>query len=185
MGRRGQVTAKDIAKAESLPALVAQLVARSKAGNAEVAEHSVAALKSIATQNHGDNCETLLKQGAMKPLIGLLTHGTADAQANASAAIAAIISKQTEAQAVFVDAAGVAPLVALLKTGSAKVQEEVRAPTKAQSRPRFISTAVVRRRATRSFYSSRGRVACSTAHCITALSAYCLLVAACFKLQLV
>ena len=87
-GRRtGRVTRKDIAKAESLPALIEQLVKRAKEGNAEVKEASACALKSIAEQNHGENAETLVKAGAVKPLVQLVINGSSDAQYNACGAL--------------------------------------------------------------------------------------------------
>ena len=124
-GHKGRITAKDIAKAESLPALIQQLVKRISDGNAEVKEHSASALKNIAQQNHGEHCETLYRQGAVKPLVNLLVVGSADAQASACSALASIVSLKDEHEASLVEAGGIAPLVNLLKTGSAKVQEEV------------------------------------------------------------
>lgn len=122
-----KVTRKDIHKAESLPALITQLVKRIREGNAEVKEHSAAALRSIAQMDHGEHAIELYKAGAVKPLVDLLKSGTTDAQSPACAALASILAKQPEHQNAFVDAGGVPPLVALLKMGSAKVQEEVRA----------------------------------------------------------
>ena len=134
-GRRtGRVTRKDIAKAESLPALIGQLVKRLTDGNAEVKEVSVSALRSIATQDHREHADEVFKAGAVKPLVELLKIGTAEAQANGSGALAAIATKKPKHQKAIVDSGGVVPLVALMKTGSAKVQEEVRG-RRAHTRP--------------------------------------------------
>ena len=123
--RSSRITKKDIAKAESLPALIAQLVKSTKDGKAEDKEGSVAALRSIATQNQ-DNATLLFKANAVKPLVELLKSGSNDAQVNAAGTLAAIASRKPEHQLAIVAAGGIPPLVSLLRMGSAKVQEEVR-----------------------------------------------------------
>ena len=88
MGKRtARITRKDIAKAESLPALIDQLVKRTVEGNSEVKEASVAALRNIAQHNHGEHTETLYKAGAVKPLVQLLINGSSDAQKEACGAL--------------------------------------------------------------------------------------------------
>ena len=127
MGKKSsRITRKDIEKAGSLPDVIAQLVKRLGEGNAEVKEVSVAALRSVATQDHREHADAVFKAGAVKPLVELLRSGTADSQANASGALHAIAKNKPNHQKAIVDNGGVIPLVALLKTGSAKVQEEVR-----------------------------------------------------------
>ena len=124
-GKRARVTARDIAKADSLPALIEQLVKRITDGNTEVKEASVQALKSIATQNHGENTGLLYKSGAVKPLVELLKHGSSDAQYNACGALAAIAEGKPDVQNAIVDGGGVPPIVSLLRMGGAAVQEQV------------------------------------------------------------
>ena len=71
------------------------------------------------------NCVELYKAGAVKPLVGLLVTGSADAQSNASGALAAMANMNDDYETAIGEAGGVVPLVNLMKTGSAKVQEEV------------------------------------------------------------
>ena len=92
---------------------------------------SVAALRSIATQDHYEHADAVFKAGAVKPLVELLRTGTSDAQGDAAGALAAIASKAASPpappekhQIAIVNAGGVEPLVALLRTGSAGVQQE-------------------------------------------------------------
>lgn len=123
--RSSRITKKDIAKAESLPALIGQLVKSAKDGNAEDKEGAVCALRSIATQNQ-ENAELLFKAGAVKPLVELLRSGSNDAQVNAAGTLQAIATRKPDHQAAIVSAGGIEPLVKLLRMGSCKVQEVVR-----------------------------------------------------------
>ena len=123
--RATKITRKDIHKAESLPTLIAELVSRLNTGNAEVKEQAASALQAIATMDHGEHADILFKGNAVKPLVNLLANGTTNSQSYASSALANIVRNKPEAQKALVDAGGIAPLVGLLKTGSAKVQEEV------------------------------------------------------------
>ena len=123
--RSTRVTKRDIGKAESLPALIDQLVKTMANGNAEDKEQSVNVLRNIANQNHGENTDTVFKAGAVRPLVKLLVSGSNNAQANACGALAAIAAKKPDHQAEIANAGSILPLVNLLKTGSAKVQEEV------------------------------------------------------------
>ena len=124
--KSARITRKDIAKAESLTALIADLVKRTKDGNAEDKESAVTALRSLATQDHGEHAVDVFKAGAVKPLVAVLKVGSNDAQANASGALAAIAVKKPEHQQAIVEAGGIPPLVSLLRMGGCKVQEEVR-----------------------------------------------------------
>ena len=63
----------------------------------------------------------------MHLLSRLLIEGTAKSQSSACGALGAIASVKDEHQKTLVEAGGVAPLVRLLKTGSPKVQEQVKA----------------------------------------------------------
>ena len=130
-GRRTRITAQDIAQYEGgLPALVKQLVKLLSAGQDE-AESAAGQLASLLTQ--GEHCDLLFKAGAIAPLVGLLSRGTATAQASASRTLNALMSRAVEHQRAFVEAGGVGPLVALLKMGSAKVQDDAAAALAAVS----------------------------------------------------
>ena len=119
--RAAERTAQDIARAESLPALIAGLVKKAATGDAESKEDAAASLKNLAQQNQ---CEAMAKAGAIQPLVGLLKTGTSKAQAAAAGALHHLLKSNAENQQVMVEAGGVGPTVKLLTSGGAKVQEE-------------------------------------------------------------
>ena len=102
--QRTKITRKDIHKAESLPTLIGEMVKRIKEANDEVKEHAATALQSIAQMDHGEHADTLYKAGAVKPLVGLLANGSADAQSHASSALAHIVQRKPEHQQALVEA---------------------------------------------------------------------------------
>ena len=122
--KTGRITRRDIAQAESLPALIQQLVKRIHDGTSDLKEHSVSALKNIALQHHGEDIPEVIKAGAVKPLVELLKGGSSDAQYNACATLAEIARNRPEVQASIVEAGGVAPIVRLLRMGGSAVQEQ-------------------------------------------------------------
>ena len=159
--KRGKLTRKDIHKERAeLPALTKKLVKRLVEGDAEIKENAAFAILHILEMDHGIHADTIFKAKTVKPLVALLTNGSANAQTNAAAALAGIAacaarsrcahlwvlalpcpclpladpevlgsrpaprSKHPTHQEAIVAANGVEPLVCLLKTGSAKVQEE-------------------------------------------------------------
>ena len=129
MGKRNatRVTAQDIARAEGgVEGLIKQLVKRVTDGEHDLREGAAAQLCSLAVQNHGEHCVMLHNKGAVKPLVKLLTEGSAKSQASACGALHAIAVAKEEHQSTLVDKGGVKPLVKLLKTGSPKVQEQVK-----------------------------------------------------------
>ena len=138
---KGKVTGRDVAKMGGMAEMIAALVKRIGEGNSEIKETSVAALKNIATQNHGEHTEALYKAGAVKPLVTLLVNGSADAQHNACGALAAIAAGKPDVQIAIVEGGGVPPIVKLLRMGGAAVQEQVRAVAKQTSIRCFLPHA--------------------------------------------
>ena len=92
MGKTGvaRVTDKDIAKAGGLEAFLKQQVKKAADGTDLEKEGAAAALKSLATQNHGENVEALAKAGAVRPLVALLVNGSANAQSSACGCLAVV-----------------------------------------------------------------------------------------------
>ena len=136
---KGKVTGRDVAKMGGMTEMIAALVKRIAEGNSEIKETSVAALKNIATQNHGEHTEALYKAGGVKPLVNLLVNGSADAQHNSCGALAAIANGKPDVQVAIVEGGGVPPIVKLLRMGGAAVQEQV-GPASERRRPRVIGT---------------------------------------------
>ena len=134
MGRKGtqRVTAQDIARAGSLPALVKQLVKKADTGDGEAKDTAAAQLKALAEQSHRENADLLVHHKGVGPLARLLSAGSAEAQASAAGALAAVAEGKEANQATIVEAGALAPLVKLLKTGSSKVQEQVHQPHRTQ-----------------------------------------------------
>lgn len=129
MGKRNatRVTAQDIARAEGgVEGLIKQLVKRITDGEHDLREGAAAQICSLAVQNHGEHCVMLHNKGAVKPLVKLLSEGSAKSQASACGALHAIALAKEQHQATLVEKGGVKPLVRLLKTGSPKVQEQVK-----------------------------------------------------------
>ena len=112
-----------------LPALIQSLIKRADGGDAETREAACAQLRSLAAQDHREHCVALYNYGAVRVLVKNLDSGTAVAQAAAASALHSIAFDKLEHQKALVAAGGIGPLVRLLKTGSAKVQEEVRTAT--------------------------------------------------------
>lgn len=129
MGRKGatRVTAKDIAKLGEggLPALIKELVKTASSGDQESTEMAAGKLHSLVTQNHHEHCDAVFAAGAVPALVHVIDKGTVDGQSHAAGALHALAHGKPDHQAAIVAAGGVVPLVKLLKTGSAKVQEEV------------------------------------------------------------
>ena len=123
--RSSRVTKQDIAKAEDIPAFIKEIVKRIVTGDHEARENSAVALKHMALQNHGEHAVELFRCGAIPALVSVVKDGSANAQTAASAALAAIANGKPDHQDAVVKAGGVIPLVALLKTGSCMVQEQV------------------------------------------------------------
>ena len=96
-------------------------------GDAEAKEAACAQLRSLAQQNNGEHCSTLVSAGAVRAFVKMLSEGSSNAQGFAASGLHAIGRGNVDHQKAIVVAGGVVPLVKLLKTGSAKVQEEVRA----------------------------------------------------------
>ena len=87
---RKKVTRKDIkAAADHLGDLIKKLVKRITEGDNEIKEFSASALKEIAQMDHGAHADELFKGRCIKPLVALLREGSANAQENAAAALAA------------------------------------------------------------------------------------------------
>ena len=126
--KRGKITRKDVFAARSeMPAFIKMVVRRMRDGDAEVKEQCAAALMHIALMDHGDFVGDLYQGKCLPQLVRVIEDGSASAQANAAAALAGILSQKATHQHALVDAGGLAPLVNLLRTGSAKVQEEAAA----------------------------------------------------------
>ena len=126
--KRGKISRKDIFKArDELPAFIKMVVKRMKDGDAEVKEQMAAALKEIAQMDHGEHAVELYEGKCIKPLVKVVEDGAANAQANAAAALAGILANHPDHQHALVAANGTHSLCALLRTGSAKVQEETAA----------------------------------------------------------
>ena len=125
MGKGTTITAKDISKAGDIPQLAKNLVADITTGNSEVRDHAAAQLRSLATQNHGQNQPDVLAAKAVEPLVKLLSSGTACSQESAAATLGVLALGKPDTQEAIVAAGGIGPLVNLLKMGSSKVQEQV------------------------------------------------------------
>lgn len=125
MGKGTTITAKDISKAGDIPQLARNLVAEITTGNSEVRDHAAAQLRSLATQNHGQNQPDVLAAKAVEPLVKLLSSGTACSQESAAATLGVLALGKPDTQEAIVAAGGIGPLVNLLKMGSSKVQEQV------------------------------------------------------------
>ena len=122
-----RVTAQDIKRSEGgVSGFVKEKIKAADSGDAEAKQAACAQLRSLAQQNNGEHCSTLVGAGAVRVLVKLLTEGSAKAQEYAAGALAAIGLVNDDHQRRVVSSGGVIPLVKLLKTGSAKVQEEVR-----------------------------------------------------------
>ena len=121
----GRLAVKDIARAPNLPDLITSLVKKANYGDAEAKEYAAEALKTLATQNHGEQTKALFEAGAIAPLVKILTGGSAKAQACASGALCSMCRGKPVHQTAVVEAGAIAALIKLLKTGSAKNQEEV------------------------------------------------------------
>ena len=104
------------------------LVKTALTGDIEAREVACASLRSLATQNHGEHCAALFGAGAVKALIKNLSDSSSKGQGYAAGALHAIAAGKEEHQRALVSGGGVVPLVQLLRTGSPKVQEEVRSP---------------------------------------------------------
>ena len=124
MGRKtGIITAKDIERAESLPALVKQLVKQTTSTDSEVKNTAAASLRSLATQNHGEYIDALFQAGVVPALVKLLSEGSAKSSEAAAGALHAIMRDKVAHQVAMVNAGGIEPLVRLLKSGGPKLQE--------------------------------------------------------------
>ena len=89
--KRGKLTRKDIHKERAeLPALTKKLVKRLVEGDAEIKENAAFAILHILEMDHGIHADTIFKAKTVKPLVALLTNGSANAQTNAAAALAGI-----------------------------------------------------------------------------------------------
>lgn len=126
---KGKITGRDIAKMGGMSEMIASLVKRITEGNNEVKDASVAQIKHIASQNHGEHTEALYKAGAVKPLVQLLVNGSADAQYNACSALASLAEGKPDVQSAIADGGGVPTIVKLLRMGGSAVQEQVRNPS--------------------------------------------------------
>ena len=90
----GRVTAKDIAKAGDVEALIKQLVRQAADGDAEAKQDAAAALASMSTQSHNAHAKALFDAGAIAPLVGIVQSGTAKAQSFAAAALHALLQSR-------------------------------------------------------------------------------------------
>ena len=129
MGKKGlgRVTDKDISKAGGLEEFLKQLVKSATDGTDADKEVAAAALKSLATQNHGDNVEAIAKAGAVKPLLHLLVSGSFNAQSSACGCLAVVAQGRLEVQEAICSGGGVPSIVKLLRMGGAAVQEQAAA----------------------------------------------------------
>lgn len=123
----GRVTGKDIARAGGLDDFLKATVKRATDGTDAEKEVAAAALKSLATQNHGEYVEALAKAGAVKPLLQLLTNGSFNAQSSACGCLAVVAHGRTEVQVAICNGGGVQSIVKLLRMGGAAVQEQAAA----------------------------------------------------------
>jgi hypothetical protein len=127
MGRkRCKITAKDIAQYSSLGAFIAELIKNvSDSTGSELQEDAATALRSLAQQSHHEHVDAIFAAGAVRPLIALLrTSASANAQASAAGALAALAHEKPEHQAAIVAGGAIAPLVRILSAGGTKAQEE-------------------------------------------------------------
>lgn len=129
MGRKGpsRVTAADIAKVGKVPDFIKHLVKKVLDGDSEAKDAACGQLCSLAQQGNGEHSEALYKCYAVRALIKMLTEGGATAQGSAAGALHWIGRGNEQHQAAIVSGGAIMPLVRLLRTGSPKVQEEVRA----------------------------------------------------------
>ena len=122
-GRRTRLTAQDILRDGGIVSLIKGLTKGVSGPVQDVAEAAAAQLSSLADMNHGEHCDALIEAGIVGPLVGLLTRGTTAAVQDACRTLKQLFGRGIQVQRSLVDAGGVEPLVALVKTGSAKVQE--------------------------------------------------------------
>ena len=131
MKRARRVTAKDVARAGTLPAYIKLLVSDLTNGKLDSKEHAAAYLHSLTEQPKGldgkvqleENAVLIAKAGAIRPLVTLVSNGTTLGQAHACGALATIAHDRPHYQQEILEADGVEALVYALRMGDASVQQ--------------------------------------------------------------
>ena len=126
MGKRNatRVTAKDMQKAGGLSGFIKMVVKSAVKGDNEAKETAAQQLRSLAEQNHGEHCVKLYEAGAVTPAHHAAARRQRQVAGGGGGRLHSIALVKEEHQRAVIDAGIVVPLVKLLRTGSAKVQEE-------------------------------------------------------------